>query len=191
MLKRETRVLGLSCVSVHSRMIVVSVVFRGAMWLDGVSSSAIEVSEQSFILIASNLIKNCRQFSQLHAILIRLRTVQNREISIQSLARRVKLPVIAITEPGRRLTAENQELNSFDISLRGKHVTIFAAGVEKGEAEELYKIGCSPYGMVPEAVRIADLLTEELNRSFSQNRKGHKVTVRTRLETINSSKHEE
>lgn len=165
--------LGLSCVSVHSRMIVVSVVFRGAMWLDGVSSSMVEASGRSYNLLASSLIKNCKQFSQLHAILISLRSAQNWEMSIQSLARRVKLPVIAITESRKKLTAENRGLNSFDISLGGKRVTISAAGVKRDEAEGLYRIGCSPYGTVPEAVRIANLLTEQLNRSFSRRNRAH------------------
>jgi endonuclease V-like protein UPF0215 family len=144
-------------------MIVVSVVFRGPLWLDGVAASVMEARKRNFNLKVSNLIKSSKQYSQLHVILISPRLTRNRQISIQSLARKVRLPVIAI-KPYKRPKTRKRSVNNFEISVRGKQVAVMAAGVERDEAERLYRIGCSPYGTIPEAVRIADLLTGELNR---------------------------
>ena len=136
------------------------------MWLDGVSVSFADAKAENYIVDASTLIRNCKQFSQLHAVLLSPRLGLVRRVSMSDLARRIKLPVIAISRAHKKLTRENECSDSFDISIRGKHVTISIARVERKTAENLYRIVCSPRGIIPEAVRVADLLAEELNRTF-------------------------
>ena len=158
----------MSATTIRGRTIVVSVVFRGALWLDGVATCVTEAREQNYNLKVLNLIKKSKQFSQLHAILISSRLNPNRKISIQDLARKLKLPVIAIKSSKARRTGK-RDVNNFDIEASGKRVAVSAAQVDRDGAERLYGIGCSKCGKIPEAVRIADLLAEELTRT-SQNR---------------------
>ena len=143
--------------------------------MDGVATSVMEPRERNFNLKVSNLIRNSKQFSQLHVILISPRLIPNRQISIRGLARRVKLPVIAIIKSRKGSMTGKRDANILDIEVRGKHVVVSAAGVERDEAERLYRIGCSPCGKIPEAVRIADLLAKELNRT-SPRRGSHPGT---------------
>ena len=86
-------------------------------------------------------------------------------MSIQDLAERAKLPVIAITKSRMGRKIGRKHTTHIDIPVKDGHVAVSAAGVEKDEAERLYRIGCSPYGKIPEAVRIADLLAEALSRT--------------------------
>lgn len=165
MFKRETRILGLSGTLIGQEMIIASVVFRGALWLDGVATMTIEAKERSYILKLSNLITSSKQFSQLHAIIISQRLMLNSTISIPDLARRVKLPVIAIAGSNRRPPRGKRHLNVVSFSVSGKNVAAVAVGVDRDQAERLYGISCSPNRKVPEAVRIADLVTKELSRT--------------------------
>jgi len=142
------------------RIIIASVVFRGALWLDGVATTTVEAKERNYTLKISNLIRNSKQFSQLHAVIISQRLNRTRAISTQALARSVKLPVIAI-EARKGSGRGNRRVNKFVIKVGGKRVTATAVGVNRNQAEGLYGIGCSPHSSVPEAVRIADLLAEQ------------------------------
>lgn len=136
------------------------------MWLDGVSVCVADTKTENYTVDASKLIRTCKQFSQLHVILLSPRFGPLGGMSISDLAGRVKLPVIAISKVRKSLRRVNRRSDSFDISIAGKHVTVSTVGVERKGAESLYRIGCSPYGIVPEAVRVADLLAEELDRAF-------------------------
>jgi len=160
LLKRESRILGLSGTRRGHTTIIASVVFRGALWLDGVTTTTVETKERNYTLKISNLIRNSKQFSQLHAIIISQRLNRIRSISTQALARSVKLPVIAIEER-KGAGRGNRRVKKFVINVGGKLVTVIAAGVNRNQAEGLYGIGCSPHSSVPEAVRIADLLAEQ------------------------------
>ena len=168
MLKRESRILGLSATTRGSKRVIASVVFRGSLWLDGVATTTVEAKERNYNLKVSNLIRNSKQFSQLHAIIISQRLTRIRVISIQKLARSVKLPVIAI-EPRKGSGRENRRVNKFVLMAGGERVAATAAGVNRDQAEELYGIGCSPHRTVPEAVRVADLLAEQLSTSALQH----------------------
>ena len=142
--------------------VIVSVVFRGSLWLDGVATTTIEAKEESYSLRLSNLITSSKQFSQLHAIIISQRLMLN---SIRELARRVKLPVIAIAGSNKRPQRRKRQLNEFTVSVSGQNVAAMGVGVDRDQAERLYRISCSPHRTVPEAVRIADLVTKELSRT--------------------------
>ena len=168
MLKRETRILGLSGTTICHKTIIASVVFRGSLWLDGFSTTMIEAKDRNIKLQVANLIKNSKQFSQLHAIIISQRLNLQRAISIHYLARSVKLPVIAIKSQ-KRSRRGNHRVNKIIIWVSGKHVAATFAGTDRAHAEKLYKISCSPNRELPEAVRVADLLTEEISRKFKCN----------------------
>ena len=167
MLKKETRILGLSGTSIGRKTIVASVVFRGSLWLDGVYTITIGAKERNYNLQLGNFIMNSKQFPQLQAIIISQRLNLGRAISIQELARRVKLPVIAIVGSNKRRRIPRRGYRrpeKFTITVNEEHVLAMAAGVERDQAEKLYRIGCGSQLNVPEAVRIADLLIEGISR---------------------------
>ena len=164
MLKREIRILGLSGTPIGHKIIIASVVFRGALWLDGVATTVIEAKARNYNLIISNLIKNSKQYSQLHAIIISPRLTITRAASIQDLARRLKLPVIAITDSHLRRSREKRHSSRFTLTVSGEHVDAAFAGVERKQAEMLYEVSCGPGSKVPEAVRVAELFANELGR---------------------------
>jgi endonuclease V-like protein UPF0215 family len=166
LLKREIRILGLSGAPIGHKVIIASVVFRGYLWLDGVATTMIETKARNYNLIISNLIKNSKQYSQLHAIIISQRLTITRATSIQDLARSVKLPVIAITDSHLRGGREKRRSNKFTVTVSGERVRVAIAGVERKQAEMLYEASCGPACKVPEAVRIADLLANELSRTL-------------------------
>lgn len=141
---------------------MVSVVFRGALWLDGVATCVIEAREPDCNLKISKLIKSSKQFSQLHAVILSRRLLPNRKISIERLAGALRLPVIAIKRIGRPRT---RNANYLDMAVGGRHILVAAAGFGKEETESVYRIACSPSATIPEAVRVADLLAEQLNRT--------------------------
>ena len=165
MLKRETRILGLSGMVTERKTIIASVVFRGSFWLDGVATTTLESNERNSNLKLSNFIKNSKQFSQLHAVVISQR-LHLGTISIHDLARRVKLPVIATPERHERLCRGDRGAAKFVLRIGGEQVSASAARVDRAHAERLYGIGCSPNRKVPEAIRVADLLVEELARTL-------------------------
>jgi len=167
LLKKETRVLGLSGTTIGQKTIIASVVFRGSLWLDGVATTMIEAKERNYNAQLSNFIKNSKQFSQLHAVIISPR-LNPKPTSIRDLARRLKLPVIAITQSRRKAKRGDKHLERIAITINGEHVAATTAGVDREQAERLYVISCGTlrHVKVPEAVRIADLLTEKFNTTF-------------------------
>jgi endonuclease V-like protein UPF0215 family len=166
LLKRESRILGLSASTIGSRVFFVGVVFRGSLWLDGIVTSSTKTTEPDYGPTISNMIKSARQFSQLHAITVSRRLARSRKVSIHDLAKKVKLPVIATARSTKGPGMDNRRryVRRFGIVIGGKHATVFAAGVDREQAERLFGIGCRPCSKVPEAVRIADLLTAQLIR---------------------------
>lgn len=168
MLKRETRILGLSGTTIRDRTIVVGVVFRGSLWLDGVLTSSLDTAEQNYNPEISRAIESSKQYPQLHAIILSRRLSRSRKISIRDLARRSRLPVIAIAKSGNGSRAEKRlrAVKNFGIVVSGKHLVVSAAGVDRAEAERLFGIGCTQGNKIPEAVRVADLLAVQLGREL-------------------------
>jgi endonuclease V-like protein UPF0215 family len=168
LLKRETRILGLSSATIRHRTIVVGVVFRGSLWLDGVVTSNLDAAEKNYNSEISRAIEGSKQYPQLHAIILSPRLSRSRKISIPDLARRLRLPVIATARPAHDSGTERRlrAVKKFGIAVSGKHLELSAAGVDRVEAERLYGIGCTRGSTIPEAVRVADLLAVQLGRGL-------------------------
>jgi len=163
LLKKETRLLGLSGTTTGHRTILVGVVFRGALWLDGVVSSSLDRTEQGYDLEISRAIQGSKQYSQLHAVIVSRRLSGNRKISMHDLAMRLRLPVIVLGKSNyRSRTGRLRALKSFGIVVSGKHLRVSAIGIDKSGVEKLYRIGCTLGSTIPESVRVADLLAAQL-----------------------------
>ena len=182
-MKRETRILGLSGTTIRDRTIVIGVVFRGSLWLDGVVSATLDIAGHDYEREISRAIKSSKQYPQLHAIIVSHHL--SRKISIRDLAKRLRLPAISIARsPGvSRAEPFLRAPKIFGIVVDGKHLEVTAAGVGRAETQRLYEIGCTQGSKIPEAVRVADLMAEQLGRGLLNpqgDMKRSKATKRTK-----------
>jgi endonuclease V-like protein UPF0215 family len=149
-------------------MLVVGVVFRGSLWLDGVISCTLEMNGPNQNSTLSRAIKQSKQYSQLHAIILKERVVPGWKVNLADLARRVKRPVIATAN--RRISRAPKkgegarDMHRYEIIINRRRLSVLAVGVGRAEAEQLFDVGCTPTSAIPEAVRVADLLVQQASR---------------------------
>lgn len=159
--KKEIRILGLSIAKTKFGLLVTGVVFRGNLWLDGVVCGLIKTHTQDRINRISSIIKESKQFSQLHAVILtNTESISDRELD--QLAEAAKIPVMALTNK-RPVKKLRHKVRSFDLQVNGTRMSVLAASIEKEEAKEILGIGSKPGGKTPEATRIADLVMKEMN----------------------------
>jgi endonuclease V-like protein UPF0215 family len=174
LIKREARILGLSTRRKGRNILVVGVVFRGSLWLDGVISCSLGINGTSQNIALSEAIKGSKQYSQLHAIIVKKELVLGLKASLTDLARRVNLPVIAIMNrrdskaPRHEMGPRGQQ--RYDIMVNGHHVSVLAVQISRKGVEQVFNVGCIPTNWMPEAVRVADLLVQQVSRSTFHNR---------------------
>ena len=149
-------------------ILVVGVVFRGSLWLDGVISCALEMNEINYNSTLSKAIKQSKQYSQLHAIILKERLVPGWKVDLSDLARRVKRPIIATTNRRIRRAPKKDEgaqgIQRYDLMVNRRHLSVLAVGVGRAEAEQVFNVGCTPTSGRPEAVRVASLLVQQASR---------------------------
>jgi endonuclease V-like protein UPF0215 family len=169
--------MGLSAARKGNTILVVGVVFRGSLWLDGVISCTLEVNETNQNSALSRAIKQSRQYSQLHAIILKDQLVAGWKVNLSDLARRVKRPIIAPVNRGIPRAPQGRRgaggIERYDIMINRRHLSVLAAGVSRTGAEQVFSIGCSPNSGIPEAVRVANLLVKQASkrRFLCQRRK--------------------
>jgi len=162
LLKKEIRLLGLSAAKKKFGFLVVGVVFRGNLWLDGVISNLIEHDDPDRKSLISKTIKRSKQYSQLHAVMLAKQgLIPDHELS--ELASETNVPVIAVLEsrPTRHPFKPRQNTNHYWLRVNSKCVPVLAAGVTKEDAEKMFAIGCTSGAKVPEAVRVAELIVRQ------------------------------
>ena len=147
---------------------MVGVAFRGSLWLDGVICCILEMNETNQNSTLSRAIKQSKQYSQLHAIILKERLVRGWKVNLSDLARRVELPVITIAN--RRISTAQKTgksargMQRYDITINRRPLSVLAVGVGRSEVEQLFNVGCTPTRGIPEAVRVADLLVQQASR---------------------------
>ncbi|MFI5450168.1 MAG: DUF99 family protein [Candidatus Bathyarchaeia archaeon] len=168
MIKREARILGLSAHRKGRTILVVGVVFRGSLWLDGVISCLLEMNGTNQNSTLSGTIKRSKQYSQLHAIIVKKQLALGFELDLDDLARRVNLPVITITNrhisKAPKKGMSQRRLQHYDIIVNGHHLSVLAVRISRVGVQQVFKVGCGPTSSIPEAVRVANLLVQESSR---------------------------
>jgi endonuclease V-like protein UPF0215 family len=170
LLKKEIRILGLSSVAERDgRILILGVVFRGSLWLDGAFKCILEKSPDDYVSALASAIKQSNQYSQLHAVILcESRGTLRRRLDIRSLADKTKLPVIAIVEnrlarnKWKKPPTPERTLKLCTIDVQGKTVHLLTRGLTSEVAREIFMVSCAPGSHVPEAVRVAKLLTEHV-----------------------------
>jgi endonuclease V-like protein UPF0215 family len=150
--KKEIRVLGLAAQPLDGSYVVVGVVYRGRLGLDGVlccSSSSHDLTGA-----AGDMIRSSAHFNQIRVIAVDThRLPPGAGVDLEVLASGTGKPVLGLT----RAVGELDE--RFMFPWRGHTVT--SMGLGRGDAERVLET-CSVEGY-PEALRVASLVAGEFS----------------------------
>ncbi len=173
MLKKETRILGLSATPrLKDGTFFVGVIFRGSFWLDGILTCTVRPKRGLETLRLSRAIMKSRQYSQLHAIIIsKDQNVLRRDNHITELAHRLKLPVILLLKRASvKKRIQPPGVKQYDLDINGERLHVSAKGISFTKLQELFTVGCAPDSYIPEAVRVADLMTKQVTLKWNSLR---------------------
>ena len=182
MIKREIRVLGISCTKPHPRRAdpvqVVGVVYRGNRWLEGVMRIAMPSKVTDLTSRIARMVTRSSHYPQLRVIgLDELVTKSGSYVDIEALSRKTRLPVLAVlrrkalTERLRKTPAKFSQrtlkqfakLPAANWEAGGKKFSVYFAGLGKIDLEELLGVCASREGP-PEAVRVARITASSLEK---------------------------
>jgi hypothetical protein len=175
MIKRETRILGLSGAKGKAEnILVVGIVFRGNLWLDGVLTCQLKPRHADYLLELVKAILRLRQYSQIHAIILwREELASGNPIDISKLSRETNIPVMSIgglnvrtraNRPGGNRTETKSNADSFQIQLEEGVVGLKAVGIPYKETCEVFGVACAAGEPIPEALRVAQVVVRHLTR---------------------------
>ena len=122
-----------------------------------------ELKKHQLIPSISSTIKQSKQYSQLHAVILAKQELfYGRELA--ELASSIGTPVIAILKPPSNVQSQVKpwpNTRRYELRVGDKNVSVLAVGVGKEEAERIFAIACHPSAIVPEAVRVAELIVKQ------------------------------
>lgn len=165
-MKAETRVIGIDDGTTRlRRRIVVGVVFRGGLWLDGVISCIVDIFAPSLgrklatMVTGSKFYKELR-FAMLHgAMLSSMKATGLLEFNSAT-----RLPTVAILNR-RQAQMADQALEKTKNAVHFRlwdDVSALCIGLRKEKAVEMLRI-TSLGGVMPEPVRVAGLIASAVN----------------------------
>jgi len=155
LLKKETRILGLSTIGKKRLKPIVGAIFRGSLWLDAIMTYLPTESSQEVPTLTSVLRKS-KQYSQIHAAIFSREDVLEGGIQdYRRLSQLVKFPVFAIAKKPRK-TLQSREL--VIIKREGTRIPLWINDYDPERAAELYSLACADGYSTPEAVRVAELV---------------------------------
>ena len=156
MLKKETRILGLSSPRKTRFKPVIGAIFRGSLWLDAiVTYLPVKSFEDDTPRLAAAL-KKTKQYSQIQAaIFSREDILEHGYHDYRRLSELVKFPIFAITKNPLGRVPESEFVR---ILRDGSRIMLWINGYNPNRAIELYNLGCTKGHSTPEAVRVAELI---------------------------------
>jgi endonuclease V-like protein UPF0215 family len=172
-LKRESRILGISASKAIEKQIpVIGVVFRGNQWLDGIITCRLLSRNPNNVSILAHAITECKQYSQLHAIILAREWLSvGTRVDLSSLSDRINLPVIAIVSYERaravrraqtRKRSRSAVTNYYRVKVRGNSLSVLATRLSLAETSEILSLACVKGSMIPEPVRVAELIASRV-----------------------------
>jgi endonuclease V-like protein UPF0215 family len=174
--KKEIRILGLSASSEKEHTtIIVGVVFRGSLWLDGVITCRLDSNREDYLQLLTKQIIHSKQYSQLRVIILSKAISTRLRIDTAALAKSTKLPIISIVQKKRTRHAfrrakehDAEERDLYEFKGHGNPVFVRLSGIDVDRARQVYEVGrMETYG-VPEAVRVADLIAKQSHIATSE-----------------------
>ena len=144
----ETRILGLSAVRRAQLNRIVGVIFRGSFWLDGLITYTAGIKDKNYVAGLASTMRGSKQYSQIHAVVFsRENILPNGVKDFDRLAGEIDIPILVL----RRLRLRNRRSTS-----------IWSPNKDPATVHELFSIGCAAEMSTPEAVRVADLIANQL-----------------------------
>ena len=177
--KSEIRVLGVDDCAFQTfgstRAMVIGVVFRGGLWLDGVMRTAVAVDGRDATERITNMVKSSTHYRQLRLIMLDSITVAGFNIvNICQLFGETKLPVIALTREKPSNDKVKKALRNLPdweerwkaikkagelVETRVRRTPLFMhlSGISTQDAEKIVRI-TSTRANFPEPLRVAHIL---------------------------------
>ena len=150
--KKEIRVLGLAAAPLDGLLVVVGVVYRGRLGMDGVLCCS--SMSPDFTAASASMIRGSAHFNQIRVIAVDMdRLPPGASLDLDALASGTGQPVLGLARAGSELDERYMFL------WRG--LTATSMGLGRGDAERVLD-ACSVEGY-PEALRVASLVAEELS----------------------------
>jgi len=185
-IKPEIRVLGIDDGTFVSRtkelVPVIGVVFRGGYWLDGVMHTRVKVDGMDATRKIISMILDSPHYKQLRVIMLNGLTFAGfNVVDIETLSRKTKLPVIAVTRDKPNLAEVRQALKNLprseerwsvmqkageilEVRSRNGKEKVFMQmwGILEDDARKIVQL-TSTRSNIPEALRVAHLIASGIS----------------------------
>jgi endonuclease V-like protein UPF0215 family len=164
-LKTETRVIGIDDGDTRrKRRVVVGAILRGALWLDGVVSSIVDVPTDSLgkalgdMVTASRFYKELR-FAILHGSMLR----SARPSVLTDFSSATSIPTIAFLHRGQNRSFDwETKRNTAIVSSRFHAFSVYCIGLTVEDAQKVLRM-TSLRDDMPEPIRVAGLIASAAN----------------------------
>ena len=162
LLKKEIRILGLSAPrKPFFNPCIVGVVFRGNLWLDSILTCTLQGSRKRYLSDLAKAIRMSKQYPQIHVAIFSRENILPLEFEdLRALAKLVDFPVFAICKKPHPTLMRRQEIVVMTENKMPKPIWVY--GEEHMRAKEILSLGCTHNWHIPEAVRAADLIANQL-----------------------------
>jgi hypothetical protein len=131
--------------------------------LDGILVCPVKAQTKRVILELSRTIMKSKQYSQLHAVIVSKNQNLLRVNDVAELAHSLRLPVIMLLKHAtRKKPRPSIEAGQYDLRVKDARVQVMVKGISFGGARELFLVGSAADSHVPEAVRVADLIGNQV-----------------------------
>ena len=186
MVKKEIRVVGIDDAPFDkfndSKVLVVGVVMRGGLWIDGILSTKVNVDGDDSTRKIAEMINKCKFKPQLQCIFLDGIAVAGfNVIDVKELNKKAKLPVIIIIR--RKPDIENIKKTLIKIKKQQKikliekagnviqinDIFVQLTGIDLEQANKILKIVCTR-SLIPEPIRLAHLIASGVTVGESRGR---------------------
>lgn len=165
-MKLETRVIGIDDGNSRlRRRFVVGAIFRGGLWIDGILTSAIDVTVPTLGKNLATMVTDSRFRRELRIALLHGAMLDHMNAAdLTAFQTNTKLPTIAILqEKQTQLTRQEAKKTRRIVHFRlQRDVSVLGLGVTAEMAVEILKI-TSIGSAIPEPIRVAGLIASALN----------------------------
>jgi endonuclease V-like protein UPF0215 family len=159
--KREIRVLGLASKPRSKGHTVIGIVYRGALWLDGLLTLHLE--EGGAAERIAEMVRESPHHPQIRVILLHDELLEGVKLDPYRLHLGAERPVIALSRKPRWLgSSKGVYAVGFKMELGGCEVHILSIGLRSREAAAVLKVATRSGETLPEALRVAELVARAL-----------------------------
>jgi len=160
MLKKETRILGLSAPRKSRLKPIIGAIFRGSLWLDAIVTYLPVKPKEGYVRRLAAALQKTKQYSQIQAaIFSREDILEHKYQDYRRLSELIKFPVFTITKKPPERVSRSEFVR---IKRDKAGITLWINDYSPERARELYTLGCTKGQPTPEAVRLAELIAGAL-----------------------------